>query len=51
MAKLPLVASGALMAGGAICLRLDRRESERHLLGGGSTGEAVRQRRDKESPK
>jgi hypothetical protein len=32
MAKLTVVASGGLMAGGAFCLRLDKREKERRAL-------------------
>jgi hypothetical protein len=38
IAKLTLFGSGALMAGGAVCLRLDRRRRERELLGPSTGG-------------
>lgn len=34
LTKLTLMASGGLMAGGAVCLRLDRREAARSLMRG-----------------
>ena len=36
LAKLTLLTSGGLMAGGAVCLRLDRRAAERAALRAGS---------------
>lgn len=46
IAKLTLVASGALMAGGAICLRLDRRQNDRRFLAPGAAASVVRRQRE-----
>ena len=44
LAKLTLAASGGLMAAGAVCLRLDKRDAERKALspGSGQSGGEVR---------